>query len=336
MQAVVIDKPGDVSVGELPDPVPQPEEVVVAVRSCGMCGTDLHIFDGEFSLARYPIVPGHEFAGEVVAVGSAVSELSVGAYVSVDPNHQCGTCRPCLEGHGNLCLRLRATGVNVQGASAEFVAVPWWLARTVPAGLDPAVAALVEPLSCAVHGYDLLRARLGERLVIYGAGTMGLLMLALAPRSGAVAVTVVEPNPSRRALAASFGATRAVADDDELGGERFDVVIDASGALGAIEAALVRVKPAGSYLQFGVAPAGGQASFSPYRLYSDEMRFVGSMAVLHSFDRARDLAAELDLGLERLVSHSLPLADYASALEQMRAGEGLKLQVVPSMAKAKR
>ena len=333
MQAVVMEKPGDVSVGEVPDPSPGAEEVIVAVRASGICGTDLHIADGEFSLARYPLIPGHEFAGEVVALGREVADVSVGTLVTADPNDFCGHCRPCREGHGNLCPNLKALGVTRPGAAADFVAVPAWSARPLPEGFDMSVAALVEPLSCAVHGYDLVRTRLGDRFLIYGAGTMGLMLVALASRAGAISVTVVEPNARRRELARSFGAATVAASSDEFERDaRFEVVIDATGAVGAIEDAMRHVRRGGAYLQFGVAPADAVASFSPYRLYNDELSFVGSMAVLHSFDRACDLAVNVDLRLPGLVSDTLPLASYAEALERVRQGLGLKVQVAPGGA----
>jgi 2-desacetyl-2-hydroxyethyl bacteriochlorophyllide A dehydrogenase len=329
MHAVVIDKPGDVSVGEVADPVPGPDEVVVAVRACGICGTDIHVVDGEFSLARYPLVPGHEFAGEVVAVGRRVTGIAVGTMVTADPNTFCGRCRPCREGHGNLCEDFTALGVTAPGAAADFVAVPSWLARPLPSDFDMSVAALIEPLSCAVHGYDLLRPKLGDRFLIYGAGTMGLLLVALAGRAGAISVSVVEPHAKRRELARSFGADKVYTRGEELEGERFEVVIDATGSVVAIEDALHHLRRGGTYQQFGVAPAEARATFSPYRLFNDELSFIGSMAVLHSFDRACDLAVDLDLGLERLLSEPLPLTSYVGALGQVRRGQGVKVQVAP-------
>ncbi len=210
------------------------------------------------------------------------------------------------------------------------MAVPAWNVHLLPEGFDMSVAALIEPLSCAVHGYDLLPTKLGDRFLIYGAGTMGLLLIALAGRVGAISVTVVEPNEARRQMARDFGATSVVGRVDELDDEGgFDVVIDASGVIGAIEDAVDRIRPGGNYLQFGVAPAEAKARFSPYRLFSNEMSFVGSMAVLHSFDRACELAVNLDLGLSRLVSDSLPIASYIEALGHVRAGRGLKVQVGP-------
>ena len=334
MQAVVIDKPGDVDVGEIADPAPGPDEVVVEVRAGGICGTDVHLADGEFSRARYPLVPGHEFAGEVVAIGHNVSAVRVGAKVTADPNNYCGRCRPCREGHGNMCHNFRALGITDPGACAEYLAVPAWNVHLLPDAFDMSVAALIEPLSCAVHGYDLLRTKLGDRFLIYGAGTMGLLLISLAGRVGAVSVTVVEPKEGRRQMARDFGAAEVVGSADELDDEGgFDVVIDASGVVAAIEDALGRVRPGGNYLQFGVAAAEAKARFSPYHLFNNEMSLVGSMAVLHSFDRACDLAVNVDLGLSRLVSDSLPISSYLEALGYVRSGKGLKVQVAPGASR---
>jgi 2-desacetyl-2-hydroxyethyl bacteriochlorophyllide A dehydrogenase len=330
MQAVVIESPGDISVGEVADPVPGPNRIVVAVRSCGICGTDLHLADGDYEAARYPLVPGHEFAGEVVAVGKGVTSVHEGSLVAVDPSLYCGHCRPCRSGHGNLCENWNAIGVSVAGAAADFVAVPEWNAHPLPAGFDMSLAALIEPLSCAVHGYDLVRTKLGDRFLIYGAGTMGLMLLMLASRSGAIGVTVVEPNTARRQRALEFGANRAVASGEELRPPAgYDVVMDATGVIAAIEDGIQRVRRGGTFLQFGVAAAEATASVSPYRIYNDEITVVGAMAVLESYDRACDLAIEVDLGLKKLVSDQLPLEKYADALGRARRGDGYKIQVVP-------
>src|SRR5438270_8138186 len=132
MRAVIIDAPGIIRVDNVPDPTPRPDEVLVRVGACGICGTDLHIIDGDSPLARYPIVPGHEFAGEVVAVGRNVPQgigtrdmnVTVGTRVAVEPNLYCGHCEFCRTGHENLCLNYSAIGVTVDGACAEYLTVP--------------------------------------------------------------------------------------------------------------------------------------------------------------------------------------------------------------------
>ncbi|MCU1488662.1 MAG: alcohol dehydrogenase [Acidimicrobiaceae bacterium] len=333
MQAVVIDAPGSLSYGELPDPTPKPGEVVVAVRACGICGTDLHLLDGDLTTGRYPVVPGHEFSGEIVALGAGVSELKVGTLVAVDPSLYCGHCSQCRIGHDNLCENWNAIGVTVNGAAAEYVAVPQWNAYRVPEGLDASLAALIEPLSCAVHGYDLIHTKLADRFLIYGAGTMGLLLLMLAYRAGAISVTMVEPIAARRDKARALGATRVVASGADLEPEaRFEIVMDATGVVAAIEDAIGRVRRGGTFLQFGVAPGDAFASMSPFKLYNDEVTMVGAMAVLHSYGRSRDLTVAGDMPLSELVSDRLPLSSYEEAVARVRRGSGYKVQVLPGDA----
>src|SRR6266481_8499098 len=215
MRAVVIDAPGRIRVDNVPDPTPRPNEVLVRVGACGICGTDLHIIDGESPLARYPVVPGHEFAGEVVALGDDVAQsnengetnITVGSRVAIDPNLYCGHCDSCRTGHENLCLNYSALGVTTNGAIAQYVAVPLAAAYMVPDTVSLREAALLEPISCAVHGMHSLNPRSGDTFLIVGAGTMGLLLLQLALRGGASKVAVVDLNTQRLQRAATLGAS---------------------------------------------------------------------------------------------------------------------------------
>ena len=188
MRAAVIESVGQVTVTDVPEPVPGPRDVLVQVAACGICGTDLHILDGEFA-PSLPIVPGHEFSGTVVALGAAAREanpaLAVGTRVAVDPSLYCHECHYCRLGHNNLCERWNAIGVSVPGGAAQFAAAPAANCVPLPDHLRLEDAALIEPLSCAVRGYDVLRSNLGAHVLIYGSGTMGLMMLQLAKRTGA-------------------------------------------------------------------------------------------------------------------------------------------------------
>ena len=333
MRAVQFTGPDQVEVVELPDPVPGPREVVVAPAAVGLCGTDLHILEGD--LARgWPTVPGHEFAGEVVAVGTEVAALgyavAVGDRVAVDPSLYCGECYYCRRARGNQCERWGSLGVTAPGAAAELVAAPAAGCVRLPEHVDTATAALIEPLACAVRGYDVLRAEVAAHVLIYGAGTMGLMMLELAKRTGAASVTVTDVNPAKLAGAAELGCTAAVASPDDAPRERgWDVVIDCTGAVPAIEDGLRRVGRGGAFLQFGVSPRQATARFSPYRIYHEEIRVLGSMAVLHSFERAADLFAAGVLDPDAFITHRYPLADYGRALETFREGSGRKVLVLP-------
>jgi threonine dehydrogenase-like Zn-dependent dehydrogenase len=333
MRAIVLEKPGWTELKEVPDPSPGPGEIVVKVSCCGICGTDLHIIAGEFPPTPYPITPGHEFAGEIVAIGPRLGpqapRLEEGALVAVDPSLFCGHCRPCRAGRGNLCENWAAIGDTVNGAFSEFVAVPAANAYRLPEDLDAQTGAMVEPLSCAVHGMDRLGGVLGDRVVLFGAGTMGLLLLQLLLREGAGPVTVVDRASSRLAVATRLGAAAVATDAAELDGARFDVAVDATGSPRAIEAALSLLERGARLLVFGVASADAAVAISPFRVYNDELTIVGSMAVLHSFDEAVDLLARGAVDVRPLLAPPLPLEQFDQALQRVRDGEGVKTHVRP-------
>ncbi len=336
MKAAIITAPGEVEVTTVPDPAPGPREVVVGVAGCGICGTDLHILEGEFA-PTLPVVPGHEFAGEVVAVGRDVTEYGVGDRVAVNPSLFCGECYYCARGRGNLCERWAAIGVTTSGGAAEYALAPVGNLWRLPDGMRTADAALIEPLSCAVRGFDVLQPQLADHYLIYGAGTMGLMMMELAKRAGAATVSMVDLNPTRLETARLLGCTAAVTSANELDRPRgWDVVIDCTGVVAAIEDGLSRVGKGGTFQQFGVSEEKAVAKWEPYRVYNQEIRIVGSMAVLHSFERAGDLFAAGFLQPDVMISDRLPLDEYPRALEQFRAGVGRKIQVQPLPAEAAR
>ena len=339
MRAVIIDAPGIIRVDNVPDPTPRPDEVLVRVGACGICGTDLHIIDGDSPLARYPIIPGHEFAGEVVAVGSDVAQrygkenITVGSRIAVEPNLYCGYCDSCRTGHENLCLNYAALGVTTNGAVAQYVTVPVAKAYALPDNMSFREGALIEPVSCAVHGMHILNPRSGDTFLIVGAGTMGVLLLQLAVRGGASRVAMVDINAQRLALAEQLGPTRTYSDikqalkDEPLG---FNCVIDATGVAPVIENAFMAVKRGGKLLIFGVASNEARISLSPFRIYNDEITIIGSMAVLFSFQAALDLISSGVINTEAMLTKALPLQDFLEALDMVRYGKGVKTQILPN------
>jgi 2-desacetyl-2-hydroxyethyl bacteriochlorophyllide A dehydrogenase len=329
MRAAVVKSVGEVSVETVDDPTPGHGEVVVQVAACGLCGTDLHILQGEFA-PTLPVIPGHEFAGTVVACGPGVLDVSEGDRVAVDPSLYCHECHYCRRGHNNLCLRWGAIGVTTAGGAAEYVAVPAANCVKLPDHIATADATLIEPLSCAVRGYDVLSSQLGAHVLIYGAGTMGLMMLRLAQRVGATSVDVIDLNADRLAIAKGFGVTNVAASADEIEPPfGWDLVVDATGNAAAIQDGLGRVGPGGTFLQFGVADYAARATIDPYRIYNKEITITGSMAVLHSYERAADLFATgvLDPGV--FITDRVPLEQYSDAIDAFRSGSGLKTQVLP-------
>jgi 2-desacetyl-2-hydroxyethyl bacteriochlorophyllide A dehydrogenase len=266
----------------------------------------------------------------VVASGPGVLDVSEGDRVAVDPSLYCNECHYCRLGRNNLCLRWGAIGVTVAGGAAEYVAVPAANCVRLPEHVETVNAALIEPLACAVRGYDVLRSQLGSHVLIYGAGTMGLMMLKLAQHVGATSVDVVDVNPARLAVARGLGLSNAAASADEIEPPfGWDLVIDATGNTAAIQDGIGRVGPGGTFLQFGVADYAARATIEPYRIYNKEITITGSMAVLHSYERAADLFAAGVLDPADFITDRLPLDRYADAIEAFRSGAGLKTQVLP-------
>lgn len=333
MRAAIIEKPGEIQIGRVDDPTPGSGEIVVQVGACGICGTDLHIADGEFPPTPYPIVPGHEFSGEVVALGSGVENISEGARVAIDPSLFCGHCHFCRRGRGNLCENWGAIGDTVNGGFAEYVTVPASNAYLLPEEVSYRETALIEPLSCAVLGIRRLAPQIGDSLLIFGAGTMGLLLLQLALRSGAAEISVVDLNTDRLALADKLGAAHTATDAEELSEIEplgFDCVIDATGIPKVIEGAFDQVKRGGKLMVFGVAPDDARISLSPFRIYNDEITVLGSMAILFSYAPAVDLLLGGAIDTEALLSHEFALDEFPDALTAVREGRGLKIQVLPN------
>ncbi len=331
MRAVIVEKPGEVRVDEVPEPEPGPGEAVVRVGACGICGTDIHIIDGEFPPTQYPIIPGHEFGGEVVAVGEGVTDIKDGDRVGVDPTLNCGKCYFCLRGQGNLCERWNGVGVGSHpGGFAECVALPERTLYRLPEGMSYSAAALIEPISCVVRGFHRLQPQVGETYLIYGAGPMGLLNAQVARFNGASLVALLDINPSRQARARQFGFEVVAATLDEVrehAPRGFDNVIEATGVTKVAERAIDAVIRRGKLLIFGVCPPGEKAAYDAFKIYNEEITILGSMAVLNSYGPAIDILAAGAVDAEKMVTHTFPLDEFPEAVDFVRKGAGLKVQV---------
>ena len=330
MKAAVITAPGEIAIEEVADPTPGDNDVVVEVAAVGICGTDLHIFEGEFA-PKLPIVPGHEMSGTVVAIGRSVTEIKIGDAVAIDPSLHCGECFYCRRARGNLCENWNALGVTYPGAAAQFLLSPKKNIHKLPKNVDLKSAALIEPLSCAVRGFDQLPRNPGSHYLIYGSGTMGLMMAEMAKVNGAASVSIVDLNQDKLKTAKVLGFTNLAKSADEFDQPRgFDVVIDCTGVTEAIKDGLKHVMPGGTFLQFGVANKDAKVEIEPFWVYNKEITIVGSMAVLHSFDRAVELFASGVLNVDVMISDRYSLENYADALTAFKSGKGRKTIVLPN------
>jgi 2-desacetyl-2-hydroxyethyl bacteriochlorophyllide A dehydrogenase len=334
MKAVVVKQPGAVEVTTVPDPQIGPDDVLIRVAACGICGTDIHIIDGEFPPTVYPVVPGHEFAGTVEAVGDAVQGIQPGDRVGVDPTLPCGACFFCQRGQTNLCERWNAVGVgSAWGAFAEFVSVPARVVYPLPGGMTFQAGALIEPVACVVHGFHLVHPKPGDTWCVYGAGPMGLQNAQVARFFGAGVVALIDINPMRQEIARSFGfevVGGSLDDVRHVAPRGFDIVVEATGKTKVAEQAIDAVIRRGTLLQFGVCPPGETAAFDMFKIYNEEITIVGTMAIVNSYGPAIDVLNAGAIDTEKMVTHTLSIDQFKEAVDLVRRGDGLKIQIDPT------
>lgn len=329
MRAVRIHGQGDLRLDVVPRPAAAPGEVVLRITGAGICGTDATLLrlgpavvpDG--MPARWPIVLGHEFAGEVVAVGDGVEQLRHGDVVACGAGVSCGACARCAEGATNLCERYTTAGVHRDGGLAEFCAVPAATCEpTAPHGVGGDAAALAQPMAVAEHAVAVARLAAGERALVLGAGGIGAFSIWAAASRGAE-LTVYERDASRLEIARALGARTALAADPErppLEQLRehgpFDVVYEMTGAQGPLDAAVALVRPGGRIVAVGISGAPRPVDLD--RVTTQEIALLGTMAHM----RAVDLPRALDLLGARAAGWA-DVAPTALTLEQVVTGTGL-------------
>jgi D-arabinitol dehydrogenase (NADP+) len=323
MKALTIHRPNEASVTEADVPPLGSDGVLVRVAACGICGTDIHILRGKY-LGAYPIVPGHEFAGEVAAVGPGVTRFQVGARVAVEPNVPCDNCSACLSNRQNFCLNWQAVGVTRPGGMAEYVVVPEKAVFDI-GSLSYDEGAFVEPLSCVVHGIERAEVRLTDRVALLGAGPIGLLLLQVAQHRGAAAVTVVERQPTRAELAKKLGAQHCTQDIGDLGLSAYDVVIDATGAPSVMAETVALARKGGTVMLFGVPPRGAPLTLDAFAIFEKGLTIRSSFTSLRNSYQAVELLASGAVQVQELISHRLPLAQFERGVEMIEHGlDGVK------------
>lgn len=327
MKAVVFKGDGKGEVQQIPVPVAKKGWLIIAPVSSGICGTDMHISTGEFPLGVLPVVPGHEFGGHVVSLGEGVTEFKVGDWVGADPNMSCGSCDMCLIGATNLCESIDAVGISLNGSMAEFVAVPATSVFHLSDQIDEIQAPLIEPLSCVLHALERAPDWSGKKMIIFGAGAIGLTATVLAVSEGVQEVVVVEPQSGRHALAIELGASRAVSNISELGDEKFNLALDASGHPAAITAAISVLGKRGRLIQMGVAAPHAKIELSPYDVYGKELSIIGSASLAQQYENAVNRMSDLGPKLSKLVTGRFKLEEINEAIAAMKSGNHIKVLV---------
>ena len=327
MKAAVFYGKEDLRVEDRNVPVPKRDEALVRVHACGICGTDAHIFCGDEGAAKTPAetVLGHEFAGEIVAVGEAVTGFSVGDRVCIDPNKLCNECYYCKSGVGHFCESMIGIGTTVDGGFAEYCAVPASQLYRFPKELSYEAAAMTEPVSCCLHGIDLCNIQPGSTVAVIGCGMIGLLMLQLARLCGASKIIAMEPIEEKRRLALELGADYVFNPMEEdfkkqlsQVADRIETVIECVGRTGTVEMAIDIAGNASTVMLFGLTAPGDEVAVKPFTLFKKEITLKASFINPYTFTRALDLISSGKIDVTSMVYAKRPVEELPKILADPR------------------
>ncbi|AKX93226.1 zinc-dependent dehydrogenase [Neomoorella thermoacetica] len=345
MKALVFEGPNELKLRDVPLPEPGEDEILVKVAACLICGTDLRIFRGAKTRGvRIPSILGHEFAGVVEATGVNVKEFHVGDRVGVAPVIPCHTCFYCKNGLENVCANRTALGYEYEGAFAEYVCIPAPAVKGgnvyhLPSNISLEEAALAEPLACCLNGHHNSKVKLGDVVVILGAGPIGLMHLQLAKSSGASYVIISEPNEHRRAIAKEFGADRVVDPQTEdlnsivknvTDGLGADIIFLAIGIPALAQDALTLVKKGGTINFFAGFSVGDKAALDVNLIHYNEIKITGTSAARRDdYRKALDLIAKGKVKASKMITHRFPLDKAEEAFRIAGSSQGIKVAIIP-------
>lgn len=318
-RAAVLYAPRDLRVEQRAMPEPGPREVLVEIAAVGVCGSDVHYYEhgriGPF-VVREPLVLGHESAGRVAALGSEVTRHAVGDRVTLEPGVPCGRCRECRAGRYNLCRDVRFFATPpIDGAFANYVTIHEDFAFALPDSVSDEAGALMEPLSVGIWACRKASVSPGDRVLVTGAGPIGLLAQQCALAFGATEVTITDVSDARLALARRTGATRALRAGEDVG--EVDALIECSGHPAALAAGVAALRPAGTAVIVGMGPEE-DATVPLSLIQSHEIWLTGTFRYANTYPTAIALAAEGRVDLEAIITGRYPLSDAEAALNAGR------------------
>jgi threonine dehydrogenase-like Zn-dependent dehydrogenase len=333
MRAAVFEGEGRLVVRDVADPTPAADEVLVEVEACGVCGSDVQIMNvpaGHPSVP--PVILGHEMVGWIRATGSAVRDIEIGMRVVVDPDPKCGACDSCRAGRPANCTNIVALGVHRDGALARYVTAPANTVYPISADVAAEMAVLVEPLACVVNGTNRASLRPGESAVVFGAGAIGCLFIAMFRAAGAARIIAIEPSADRASIGRAVGA-HVVLTPDEWAAQRSellprgaDVVVDAVGSVlpQAIEAAAM----GGRVVIFGMN-GNARPPVHQIEIVEKGLSILGSYISNFTFPAAIRLVESGQLNLAPMISATIPLEDTAAGIARLRSGQAVKIVIKP-------
>jgi L-iditol 2-dehydrogenase len=319
MKKAILERPGKIRVEEARIPSPGPGEVLLKVRDIGICGSDIHIYEGLLPFVRFPITQGHEMSGEVADAGGGTAARA-GDRVTIIPRTLCGGCESCLGGRSNRCLSLRIMGVHGDGVAAEYVRVPEYTVIKIPDDLPLDLAAMIEPLAVCVHACNMVPGGVGgKNVLVVGAGVIGNLTAQAAKAKGA-RVMIAGRTDYRLEYAKAAGIDICVNDRKEDPGEAVarefgdgaDVVFECIGVDASVNESFARCKKGGTAVILGIF--GEKQLVDMFTLQDKELTVIGSMLYLESdFEESIALAREGKVSLKPLITKKFPLENFADA-----------------------
>lgn len=334
MKAAVIYGPNHIRIEERNIPKPAPDEVLIKIHACGVCGTDDALNKGEYP-ANYPVIIGHEFSGEIVETGSKVSSFTTGDRVTVDPNRVCRKCFFCRSGQEHLCDNLNSMGVHIDGANAEYCVMMESNVYRIGNDLSYEEAAFCEPLACAIHGTDLAQVKVGDTVLVIGAGGMGNLIAQCVKNSGAANIIVSEPISGRRDKALENGATHVIHPGEadvnsevrKIKPEGADIVFEVAGNSKAQSDSPSYSRKGGTIVFFGCSPKNSLIEINPFLINENEQKILGSFNNQFSTARAVEMLSRRKIRVDNLISHTFKLNDYLNVFKIFGNPETMKLMV---------
>lgn len=340
MKALLLTAPSQLELADVPEPRVGPDDVLVRVRACGICGSDIHGWDGSTGRRRPPLIMGHEAAGEIAAVGPKVTSWSKGDRVTFDSTIYCGRCGPCQAGRVNLCEDRRVLGVapaeyRQDGAFAEYVALPARILYRLPDALTFQQAAMVEPVSIAIHAVQRVKVAPTDTAVVVGSGMIGLFVVQALRWAGAKRIVAVDLEPGRLALARELGATDVIQSDRVdvaaevaklTGGAGADLAFEVVGISPTLQVAVGCVRKGGSVVLVGnLAP---KTDFPLQSVVTRELTLFGSCSSAGEYPLCLDLISRGVVRVEPMVSAIAPLADGIDWFKRLSAPDGARYMKV--------
>jgi L-iditol 2-dehydrogenase len=339
MKALLLSRYKHLEIADLPDPTPDHGEVLVSVAACGICGSDVHGYDGSSGRRIPPIVMGHEAAGTIAALGAGVTGFAEGDRVTFDSTIFCGACDNCRRGDVNLCDHRQVLGVSCAefrrpGAFAEYVAVPSRILYRLPKNLSFTEAAMLEAVSVALHGVSLAQVSEGSTALVLGAGMIGLLTLQALRAAGCTRIFVADLDSTRLKLAQDVGATAVLSSDGDVveqvmqltGGAGVDLAIEAVGRNETVKASIESVRKGGTVVLVGnVSP---EVTLPLQKVVTRQIRLQGSCASAGEYPRAIELLANGAIKVAPLITAVAPLEDGARWFERLHAREPNLMKVI--------